>query len=76
MRVTASHADIMATMDGQVGFGVTSGDSIYIGRRPHPVRLVRFGPRRFYRELRERLGQGSRIRSRGKAKFGHETSTA
>lgn len=59
VRVTASHADIMATIDGQVGFGVTSGDSIYIGRAPHPVRFVRFGPRRFYRELRERLGQGT-----------------
>jgi len=31
---------------------------VRIGRAPRPVRLVRFGRDRFYRELRERLGQG------------------
>lgn len=59
VRVTASHADMMMTIDGQVGFGVSSGDLIHLGRAPHPVRLVRFGRNRFYRELRERLGQGT-----------------
>lgn len=59
VRVTASHADIMVTIDGQVGFGVSPGDLLRIDRAPNPVRLVRFGPRRFYRELRERLGQGT-----------------
>lgn len=58
VRVTASHADIMMTVDGQVGFSISSGDSVHIGRAPHPVRLVHFGSRRFYRELSERLGQG------------------
>lgn len=58
VRVTASHADIMMTVDGQVGFGIASGDLVRLGRAPHPVRLVRFGRDRFYRELRERLGQG------------------
>lgn len=56
VRVTASHADIMATVDGQVGVGISSGDVICIDRAPKPVRFVRFGPRRFYRELRETLG--------------------
>lgn len=59
VRVTASHADMMMTIDGQVGYGVSSGDLIHLGRAPQPVRLVRFGPDRFYRELRERLGQGT-----------------
>lgn len=58
VRVTASHADIMMTVDGQVGFSVASGDAVQIERAPHPIRLVRLGARRFYRELSERLGQG------------------
>lgn len=58
VRVTASHADIMVTVDGQVGFSIAPGDVVRIGRAPRPVRLVRFGRDRFYRELRERLGQG------------------
>lgn len=58
VRVTASHADMMMTVDGQVGFGVASGDFVHLSRAPHSVRLVRLGPERFYRELRERLSQG------------------
>jgi len=59
VRVTAPHTDITVTIDGQVAFGVSSGDVLRIDRAPQPVRLVRFGPRRLYRELRERLGQGT-----------------
>lgn len=58
VRVKASHPDIMMTIDGQVGRGMVSGDWVTISRAPEPVRLVRLGRDRFYRELRERLGQG------------------
>lgn len=58
VHVKASHPDIMMTIDGQVGRNVLSGDRVTITRSPDPVRLIRLGPERFYRELRERLGQG------------------
>lgn len=58
VQVNASHPDIMMTIDGQVGRPVLSGDLVTIRRAEHPVRLIRLGPERFYRELRERLGQG------------------
>lgn len=58
VRVKASHPDIMMTVDGQVGRPVASGDEITITRADEPVRLLRLGPDRFYRELRERLGRG------------------
>lgn len=58
VRVAASHTDIMLTMDGQVGYGLQTGDTVRVGRARHRVRLVRLGPDRFYRELRTRLGQG------------------
>jgi len=57
VRVEASHTDIMLTVDGQVGFGLQSGDAVRVSRARHRVRLVRLGPDRFYRELRMRLGQ-------------------
>lgn len=58
VRVKASHPDIMMTIDGQVGRNMLSGDHVTISRAPNPVQLVRLGKERFYRELRERLGQG------------------
>lgn len=66
VHVTASHPDIMLTIDGQVGRSVLSGDEITISRAPEPVRLIRLGPERFYRELRERLGQGQAYQDPGK----------
>jgi len=57
VRVEAAHTDIMLTVDGQVGFGLQSGDAVRVSRARHRVRLVRLGPDRFYRELRMRLGQ-------------------
>ena len=57
IRVEAFHTDMMLTMDGQVGCGLQSGDTVRVGRARHRVRLVRLGPDRFYRELRSRLGQ-------------------
>lgn len=66
VRVTASHPDIMMTIDGQVGIDVASGDEIKLTRAAAGVRLIRFGPDRFYRELRERLGQGTAYDDPGK----------
>jgi len=57
VRVQAAHTDIMLTVDGQVGYGLQSGDAVRVSRARHRVRLVRLGPDRFYRELRMRLGQ-------------------
>lgn len=59
VKVTASHKDIMMTVDGQVGRPLLSGDRVVIRRAGKPVKLVRLGKERFYRELRERLGQGT-----------------
>jgi len=70
VRVAATHMDIMLTVDGQVGYGLQAGDTVRVSRARHRARLVRLGPDRFYRELRIRLGQGSRAERTAESEAG------
>ncbi|TDA67801.1 MAG: NAD(+)/NADH kinase [Clostridia bacterium] len=55
---TAAGAEVMLTVDGQVGYNLCQGDVIRIGRAGVPARLVRFGEQDFYSTLRRKLFGG------------------
>ena len=48
------------TLDGQIGFPLSSRDHIYIDDYPHPVRLIRVAGRGFFEVLRRKLRWGER----------------
>jgi NAD+ kinase len=51
-------ANVQVTVDGQVGFRLTPGDRITIGRASHPILLVRPPGRSFFSVLRDKLSWG------------------
>ncbi len=48
------------TLDGQVGFPMSTGDSISVDDHPSPLRLVRVARRHFFEVLRRKLRWGER----------------
>ena len=48
------------TLDGQVGFPITHGDTIVVDRHPRAVRLVRVAGRGFFEVLQRKLHWGGR----------------
>lgn len=48
-----------ATVDGQVGFPLATGETLRIRRAAHRVTLARPGGRSFYEVLREKMGWGT-----------------
>lgn len=55
---TAAGAEVMLTVDGQVGYDLGQGDVIRVGRAGVRARLVRFGEHDFYSTLRRKLFGG------------------
>jgi len=55
IKVASSHADIVLTMDGQVGFRLQKGDSVKTSRSSHKVKLVSFPSSSFYKLLHHKL---------------------
>ncbi len=51
-------AELLVTIDGQVGTTFTSGETLVIRRAPNPVQIVRFPGTTFFNRLRRKLGWG------------------
>lgn len=49
--------------DGQVNFSAAPGDSVYIHKRKHDLKLVHPVEHNYYAACRDKLGWGSRLRS-------------
>ena len=54
-----SGVDVRAIFDGQIGFVMNQGDSIFISASPHRTRLIRFPDRTYYDVLRNKLKWGN-----------------
>jgi NAD+ kinase len=54
------HEEAYLTLDGQVGFPMSTGDSITVDDHPSPLRLVRVAGRTFFEVLRRKLRWGER----------------
>jgi len=54
-----SGVDVRAIFDGQIGFVMNQGDSIFISASPHQTRLIRFPDRTYYDVLRNKLKWGN-----------------
>ncbi|HET6385138.1 MAG TPA: NAD(+)/NADH kinase [Armatimonadota bacterium] len=58
-RLTIRHssplANVVVTLDGQVGMPMDAGDILEVTRAPWRARFVRFGTRRFYPVLRDKM---------------------
>jgi len=55
IEVVSPHADIVLTMDGQVGFSLQEGDRVKLSRSPYQVKLVSFPSSSFYKLLHHKL---------------------
>ncbi|MGE5507122.1 MAG: NAD(+)/NADH kinase [Chitinophagales bacterium] len=55
LRVLASSEEVMLTVDGQAGEGLSAGDEVAIRRAPQVTRLIRIKPRGFFRVVQTRL---------------------
>ena len=74
VRVTASHADMMMTVDGQVGFSVASGDFVrLVARAPSGATCALRTATDFTANCGKDLAKERRMRFRGKAGWTHET---
>ncbi|MFL5576132.1 MAG: NAD(+)/NADH kinase [Gemmatimonadaceae bacterium] len=51
-------AELLVTVDGQVGTTFASGETLTVRRSPHPVKIVRFPGTTFFARLRHKLGWG------------------
>ncbi|HHY97307.1 MAG TPA: NAD(+)/NADH kinase [Firmicutes bacterium] len=56
--VSATHEEVMLTMDGQVGFKLANKDEVVVRRAAAITKLVRLGEWNFYEVLRARLAEG------------------
>ncbi len=56
--ILTSREDAMVTFDGQIGFVMSSGDTIQIRSSPHQAHLIRFPDRSYYEVLRTKLEWG------------------
>jgi NAD+ kinase len=55
MRVGSGQTQVVLTADGQVGFALEKGDSVFVCRSEQKVRLVHFADNSFYRLLHQKL---------------------
>ena len=55
LRVGSGHTQVVLTADGQVGFALEKGDSVFVCRAEQKVRLVHFAGNSFYRLLHQKL---------------------
>jgi len=55
IEIISDHADIVLTIDGQLGFNLKKGDLIKISRAPDYARLISFPGSSFYRLLHDKL---------------------
>ena len=55
LRHSSPLANVLITLDGQVGMSMMETDCLEIGRAPWPARLVRLGYNQFYRAMRDKL---------------------
>jgi NAD+ kinase len=60
VRIGVAEAPCQArlTVDGHIGFDLSSGDRVHVARAPHRTRVVRCGRRSFYTLLREKFAWG------------------
>jgi NAD+ kinase len=58
VRADDGPAELLVTIDGQVGTTFTSGEALVIRRAASPVRIVRFPGTTFFTRLRRKLGWG------------------
>ena len=58
VRADDGPAELLVTIDGQVGTTFTSGETLVIRRAPNPVQIVRFPGTTFFNRLRRKLGWG------------------
>jgi NAD+ kinase len=56
--LTSKDDGAMATLDGQVGFAMTQGDTAVTLASDHRTRLIRFPESHYYEVLREKLKWG------------------
>ena len=56
--LTSKDDGAMATLDGQVGVGITQGDTVEISVSDYLTRLIRFPESSYYEVLREKLKWG------------------
>lgn len=55
MRVDTRQAQVVLTVDGQVGFALEDSDEIVVKRAEQKVKLIHFGDNSFYRLLHQKL---------------------
>lgn len=55
-----TNQDVMLTVDGQVGFGLSEGDTVQVEQAKARVRLVRLPDKHFFSVLRTKLHWGAR----------------
>ena len=55
IEVVSPNAEIVLTLDGQVGFSLQKGDQVKVSRYPHMVKLVSFPSSSFYKLLHHKL---------------------
>lgn len=55
LRVGSGQTQVVLTADGQVGFALEKGDSVFVCRAEQKVRLVHFADNSFYRLLHQKL---------------------
>lgn len=58
VRADDGPAELLVTIDGQVGTTFTSGEALVIRRAASPVRIVRFPGTTFFSRMRRKLGWG------------------
>ncbi len=58
VRADDGPAELLVTIDGQVGTTFTSGETLVIRRAASPVRIVRFPGTTFFTRLKRKLGWG------------------
>jgi len=58
VRADDGPAELLVTIDGQVGTTFTSGEALVVRRAASPVRIVRFPGTTFFTRLRRKLGWG------------------
>jgi NAD+ kinase len=51
-------AELIVTVDGQVGTNLGTGEKLVVSRAPNPVRIVRLPETSFFQRLRMKLGWG------------------
>lgn len=59
IQVTATHHEMGITIDGQLGYGLKTGDHVRVRRSPHNTLLIKWQERSFFEVVRKKLqGEG------------------